>query len=376
MEERLSIAEVQTICLRNNIPFYTYRLPETEEVVFGAQLSDEVNIFNGFDKHHKGKGFVIAPFSTASWSFPFFIQADLSFSDNLTDKAAIMNLRNTVFNTPERSCTKMDCERQEYLDEIRTLMTTLEREALQKVVLSRTITLPCDSLKLAPLIFEKMKTYRHAFIFIAAIPGRCAWMGATPETFLRYNRDGFFTMSLAGTQPVAGATQPVSWSAKEMEEQQIVTNYITETLKPIFTRNLEISRPETVQAGTVYHLCTRFQSDEQLPAEEIDNLIHQLHPTPAVCGIPKKRAMQLILDIEKEDRKYYTGFLGPVEANGAFHLFVNLRSMELFNDAIKLHVGGGITPASDPESEWQETCSKADTLLNLIREINYGKLTF
>lgn len=200
--------------------------------------------------------------------------------------------------------------------------------------------------------------------------------GSYPETFLKYDRNGFFTMSLAGTQPATTPKEKIVWSEKDRIEQQIVTDYITRILQPIFTRNLEITGPETVQAGNVYHLCTLFKSDEQLPAEEIDQLISLLHPTPAVCGIPKKRAMQLISEIEKQERRYYAGYLGPIQQNGAFNLFVNLRSMELFNDALKLYVGGGITPASDPENEWEETCTKADTLLNLIRQINYGKTTF
>ena len=64
--------------------------------------------------------------------------------------------------------------------------------------------------------------------------------------------------------------------------------------------------------------------------------------------------MQLISEIEKQERRYYAGYLGPIQ----------------------LYVGGGITPASDPENEWEETCTKADTLLNLIRQINYGKTIF
>ena len=79
-KSKLSIAEVQGICLRNNIPFYTYRLPGSEEMVFGAQLSNDINIFNGFDKHQIGKGFIIAPFSRASWSFPIFIKEALAIS--------------------------------------------------------------------------------------------------------------------------------------------------------------------------------------------------------------------------------------------------------------------------------------------------------
>ncbi|MCR9011149.1 isochorismate synthase [Gabonibacter chumensis] len=375
-KSKLSIAEVQGICLRNNIPFYTYRLPGSQEMVFGAQLSNDINIFNGFDKHQKGKGFIIAPFSRASWSFPFFIKEDLAFTDYLTDQEAIINLQNTVFNTPERHFTKNDCDHLEYLDELRTLIATLKRESMKKVVFSRTITIPCDSLKMAPILFEQMKQYHHAFLFFVVIPGKCAWMGATPETFLKYDRNGFFTMSLAGTQPATTPKEKIVWSEKDRIEQQIVTDYISQILQPIFTRNLEITGPETVQAGNVYHLCTLFKSDEQLPAEEIDQLISLLHPTPAVCGIPKKRAMQLISEIEKQERRYYAGYLGPIQQNGAFNLFVNLRSMELFNDALKLYVGGGITPASDPENEWEETCTKADTLLNLIRQINYGKTTF
>lgn len=100
-ENRLSVAEAQNICLRNNIPFYTYRLPGSREVIFGAQLSNDTRIFKGFEKHRGEKGFVITPFNHSSWSFPFFIKADLSFTDYLTDGEAIRNLQNTVFNTPE-----------------------------------------------------------------------------------------------------------------------------------------------------------------------------------------------------------------------------------------------------------------------------------
>ena len=375
-ENRLSVAEAQAICLRNNIPFYSYRLPGSHEVVFGAQLTNNIRLFKGFEKHRGEKGFIITPFNPASWSFPFFIQADLTFTDYLTDQEAIVNLRNTVFNTPGRIFTKQDCEHFEYLDELRTLIATLKREGMRKAVLSRTITIPCDSLRIAPVLFEQMRQYHHAFLFFAAIPGKCAWIGASPETFLKYDRNGFFSMSLAGTQPVSTAQNPPQWGGKDIEEQQIVTDYIQNTLKQFFTRHLETEGPITLQAGNVFHLCTFFRSDEQIPPDRIDELVTQLHPTPAVCGIPKKRAMQVITEIEKQERGYYAGYLGPLQATGAFDLFVNLRTMEVFDDALKLYVGGGITPLSDPETEWQETCQKADTLLNLIRQINYGKTTF
>lgn len=136
------------------------------------------------------------------------------------------------------------------------MIDTLKQEGMKKAVLSRTITIPCDSLRLSPAIFEQMKQYHHAFLFFAAIPGKCAWMGASPETFLKYDRNGFFTMSLAGTQPVATAKNPPEWGDKDIEEQQIVTDYIQDTLRHFFTRHLEIEGPITLQAGNVFHLCT------------------------------------------------------------------------------------------------------------------------
>ncbi|MDR1274153.1 MAG: chorismate-binding protein [Odoribacteraceae bacterium] len=371
-ENTLSVAAAQALCLENGIPFYTYRLPGSGEVVFGAQLSGELNLFQGFERRPPGKGFVVTPFNPASWSFPYFIRADVSFTGELSDAGAIAALRGATYAVPPpREPGEREPNHREYVDEARRLLAVIEREGLRKVVLARTITVPRDALALAPLLFERMMTYGEAFLFMFSLPGKGTWTGASPELFLKYDRDGFRAMALAATRPVDGTPFPVAWSAKEREEQQIVSDYILETLSPFFTRHLERGEPATTRAANLYHLCTRFYSDEQLPADEIDRLVAQLHPTPAVCGLPKKRAMQLIAETEWQERGYYGGLVGPVGQNGAFDLFVNIRSMELFPGAFRLHVGGGITPLSDPGEEWRETCQKADTLLNLVREIDH-----
>lgn len=54
--------------------------------------------------------------------------------------------------------------------------------------------------------------------------------------------------------------------------------------------------------------------------------------------------MQIITEIEKRDRGYYAGFLGPLQVTGAFDLFVNLRTMEVFDDALRLYVGEVLLP--------------------------------
>ena len=112
----------------------------------------------------------------------------------------------------------------------------------------------------------------------------------------------------------------------------------------------------------------------------LQKLIYTLHPTPAVCGLPKIEAMQFILDNESFNREFYTGFLGELNKevkvqprtgklnieNRAFtynkrasHLFVNLRCMQIKDNELKIYVGGGITKDSVSNKEWEETLTKS-----------------
>jgi isochorismate synthase len=79
--------------------------------------------------------------------------------------------------------------------------------------------------------------------------------------------------------------------------------------------------------------------------------------------------MEFILHLEKHNRKYYSGFMGPVNIDEKVLLFVNLRCMQVLCDKLVLHIGAGITIDSVPEDEWDETEIKADTLLSVIHKV-------
>ena len=119
----------------------------------------------------------------------------------------------------------------------------------------------------------------------------------------------------------------------------------------------------------------------------LGEIILALHPTPAVCGLPKELAKDFILRNEKHKRQYYTGFLGELnfkeeiirpstrknQENRAYRtlknrtsLYVNLRCMEIRGNRVSIFVGGGITKESVPEMEWEETKDKTRTMLNII----------
>lgn len=254
---------------------------------------------------------------------------------------------------------------------VRSAIHFIAANRIEKVVVSRMTDTPL------PVGFDPMQTfthlcaaYPHAFVSLVAIPGIGTWIGASPELLLSLDQQGLSTMALAATQagPPDGNLATVGWSRKEIEEQALVSSYIRSFFRDAGVASVRESGPQTVQAGNVVHLQTRF--DVRLPEPQLQVLANamltNLHPTSAVCGMPKDRALAFILANEGYDRSFYSGFLGPVNLGGQTRLHVNLRCMQLRESSASLYVGGGITAVSNPQDEWRETQMKAETLLRVL----------
>ena len=190
-------------------------------------------------------------------------------------------------------------------------------------------------------------------------------MGASPETLLNIEGHKLQSAALAGTQRFKDSTE-VKWDVKNFEEQTIVTNYLKRTLNP-HLEFVDTSKPKTIRAGKLLHLQTLLSGNLKATPNGFKALLNDIHPTPAVCGTPKKAAMAFINEHEPIDRSYYSGFLGEIRyhSNPEFqyaNLVVNLRCMQLCEKTAKLYAGGGITNKSIPENEWKETEAKIQTL--------------
>ena len=114
------------------------------------------------------------------------------------------------------------------------------------------------------------------------------------------------------------------------------------------------------------HLNTEFEFDADLLKNNLAEFIETLHPTPAVCGYPKEKALDLIFQTEQHNREYYAGFCGPVNFKDRTDLFVNLRCMKILPEHLGLFVGGGFTTHSQPAKEWEETTLKSQTIKKLF----------
>jgi len=304
-------------------------------------------------------GFWMAPF-TATDSHPYYVIAPDHFvqsTDGFEQPRAIPG-----FHTKMKPAPPLEMDQSTYEVLLGKGIAQLKQGQLDKFIFSRCAH--TESSRSVSEIFQKLcAAYPNTLVFYVQHPAYGSWMGATPETLLRGTESAGKTQSLAGTQP---AGTKVSWGQKELQEQAFVTQYIAEQLT---AANIPFEQhgPATHIAGPVQHLLTTFQTPAFKDDEDVTSVVKRIHPTPAVCGIPKVEAQQFIAELEPENRAYYTGFLGFYEQPSNFHFFVNLRSMQVFENLLVLRLGGGITTQSSVSAEWDETELKAQTLLRAMR---------
>jgi len=340
-------------------PFVAFRKPDEDFVTAFVQRTQELYEL----KSYKESGFVFAPFGTKEKKVLFPLEKCDSF------KAAIRQgdlLENNEIHA-EKPQFGNSADSGSLKEKHRTLVQKgidfIKNKKAEKIVLSRKETLEFTNLEVLATFKKMLEAYKNAFVYLWFHPEIGLWMGATPEKLLTSFEGDFKTMALAGTQKYNG-TVNVIWQNKEKQEQQYVTDFMLENLKES-VESLDVTTPFTVQAGNLLHIRTDI-SGKLKSADSLENLINILHPTPAVCGLPKAVAANFIMENEGYDRAYYSGYLGELNINNRTSLFVNLRCMQVENRLVTIYVGGGITADSIPENEWEETVSKAEVMKKVL----------
>jgi len=253
----------------------------------------------------------------------------------------------------------------EYSNQFHNFQSTFENSNVRKAILSRIVEVNVKSIGLHTIFKRLCTAYPGAMVYLANLGEHGVWAGATPERLIKVTKGEVHTVALAGTKKSAN---PSDWGVKEKHEHREVESYI-EDISTEEDFLLKAKSPVYIkQAGQVFHLKSDFVFE--MTSENIPRFLAKLHPTPAVCGVPLKESRALILNTEKHQRSFYTGYLGlesKGDENQAFEYFVNLRCMQIIGRKAYLYVGGGITPESTMESEWQETIDKSQTLASVIQ---------
>lgn len=251
-------------------------------------------------------------------------------------------------------------KKSEYIMAVDRITEGIHHSKLKKVVYSRVIKRSLKQSNRFSYFERLLQTYPQAFVYYFEDENLGSWIGATPEILLRRIDSHCFVMSLAGTKK---ANEQRAWTEKEEIEQTLVTDFILKGINGLTLGELDVDGPYVHQAGPVEHLRTDISFN--IDSHQEVQLIKQLHPTPAVCGLPRNMAKQAYEAMEIHRRELYTGYIG-VFGKQQTHCYVNLRCAKLIDDELFAYVGGGITDESVPELEWMETENKSKTLFDLL----------
>jgi isochorismate synthase len=287
--------------------------------------------------------------------FIFDWQEKVDFTSANASILRLAGFHATDSNTPQRETSQIEHEAC-----VSDAVAAIRRGDFSKVIISRIKHADRGSNDLEEIVERLCKSYPNAFVYWINHPIYGEWIGATPEILLQKEGSFFRTMSLAGTLPATGDD---IWDEKLLEEQKMVTEFMDEQIDQFSPKNKRLKGPFDLTAGPVKHLCTEFSFEAETDVQAFLNVIH---PTPAICGLPRELARNFILQKEGHERRLYTGYIGIDLANGDAFYWVNLRCMQIFKDHFELHIGGGITARSNAHDEWVETERKAQALLNVI----------
>lgn len=347
---------------KNQLPFAVYCKPNSNKIIALLQHDNTLQQVSEINT----KGFIFTSF------------------DGKKKCLIPKNISNTIIEKVDENIFYFQKKRKSEIDSISKInfenlvekgINAIKNKKFEKVVLSRNELITIRDFEIEKTFFNLIQNYTSAFKYCFYHPEIGFWMGATPEQFLKVDNDIIKTVALAGTQLFHENTI-IKWKNKETQEQQIVTDFIVNSLQR-FVYNLNVSLPYTDRAGNLAHIKSTIEA-KMKSVFDLEKIIETLHPTPAVCGYPKEKAKEFIIENEGYDREFYTGFLGEWNhdfltwENHKFDLFVNLRCMKIDlkpkNDItkVKLYVGCGITVASNSEKEFLETVYKSMTIKQVL----------
>lgn len=347
-----------------------YRLPFADQYVQVEQLtgadSSQPMQFTEVEQLEGQRGFVMIPFEVTAEHPVLLIRPDRVSTRAVSTLPELRAEEELHVAASEDNASAPDAD---YVRAFDAFIGAIRGGAFGKLVLSRSTLRPwAHGRNEVPTWPQMLSLFRRAclayprlMVYLVTTPSGY-WLGCTPEILLSGSRSHYRTVALAGTQTAdsVGDVRQAVWDDKNRQEQAIVADYIRQRLQQV-AEVIEEEGPYTSRAGQLLHLKTEFHFAPRAPFS-ICSMVRRLHPTPAVCGLPKEEAHRFILEHEGYDRSYYSGVVGMLDPEEETQLYVNLRSARLDGQGACLYVGGGLLADSALDKEWVETENKMRTM--------------
>lgn len=292
--------------------------------------------------------------------------------EELLDALDLLDTRENSEEEQLPEMTGVTCipDRELWTDCCRQALDLFESGTMDKIMLARR-TLLEFSTGFSPMLYllhypyPENSTYRFYF----EPEKNRAFLSFTPERL--YRRDGqvILTEALAGTcmkESIQGddlrASEILLNSEKDIREHGFVKDTIYRELQPVSSSIEMEEKLRVLQLNRLAHLYTRCTATLKPEYCSDSTVLSLLHPTPAVGGVPKDKAMEHIMHLEPFCRGWYAAPVGWISGDSA-EFCVGIRSALVNSGNTNLYSGAGLVRGSDPDLEWEEVEQKIGDIM-------------
>jgi len=257
-----------------------------------------------------------------------------------------------------------------YLSATRRALDYIAAGDIYQVNLAQSFAAPAPAAAAFPF-YERLRAFSATAHCSFLNNGTRQLMSASPELFLRMSGSSIQTRPIKGTRARSRDPQQderlayeLRTSAKEIAELIMITDLERNDLGQVCAfgsvRATDLLKLERFEQ--VFHLVSSVSGTLR---PEIDHLeaFQACFPGGSISGAPKKRALEIIAELEPCPRGLYTGAIGCFGANGESQFSLAIRTAVAEGGQMHFHTGAGIVADSCPEREYEETWHKAATLL-------------
>ncbi len=253
-------------------------------------------------------------------------------------------------------------DRIRWMEAVEATLSAIRAGGISKAVLARTRDVELE--RAVPpvevlLALWSQHARTHAFLFEPR-PGTLL-LGAAPEA-LATLRDGMVTATAVAGSVRRGSdaredellARELLESRKDRAEHHAVVEDMVTRLEPLASPVTVQPQPHILTLARIQHLETEIEAPAP-PGLSVLELVEALHPTPAVCGVPRDEALAFLLAAEPFQRGWYAGPVGWFDTEGEGHFVPALRTTVGDGRSWRLFAGAGIVDGSRPSMEWEET---------------------
>lgn len=318
---------------------------------------------------HNDKAYVTINFITNTENSMATFEALRKERDALIHAAQVIEVKTyskptmTTYNEPHKEA---------YLQSIDQVTNLIKANKAQKVVIARSLALQFEEAITSPQILSHVVHEQPESYLFGLEHNDLLFYGASPERLVKVDNGRAFSSCVAGSIK-RGKTvedddllgQSLLNDTKNRGEHHYVVEMITDTFEKNCSEVFVPNAPKLLKIRDIQHLYTPVEGQLNEDAT-ILQLVKYLHPTPALGGVPREQALEMIRKYEPMNRGLYAAPIGWLDADGNGEFAVAIRSAALVQEKAYLYAGGGIVADSEAISEYEETLVKFRPMLRAL----------